>query len=530
MNLLIQLFYQNSYSSDIACSDQSNQINPAVKFDTFVSYYCPKYATINMNPLAEIGDVDIETYKKVYSLDLEYAFDQKLAGTKNVIKFSLYDDLLYESLYEGNFWMLFDANKQLISSGEAFEESSKIPKQKGYVLKMQLRSSSIKLLEKAKNATLRIDTVFKKEIVCDVYSSKLGMLKGSGKVTSAFSLKKYTNKDFYISTPSIKDLGLKDIEAGSQLVGYLKLNKDSKESLRPKFRNNGQRGNASLCIPIVCAVSKTAKAAESKDKLPDIKDDEKKKDEDEDALSMEEKQRDAMIDWIGKKIKDQTEQKKAFESFGEELLKKYGDHLPLLLLKLDIFAKDKDVSPKEVISIADEILSKVNLDEIAAFFGKKAADKQDKEYVKNNKKYKEQKAAVIDALKAKLNAVKAQLIGADNKKKVDLISDFVEVSKDDLKEFEKVYKALGEWIDVEKDKKCFDLVIFYNLQKGLVSKVLTMINDKISANAKDDKAVSRDQVEMKVKLYKKYLPQFSFLTEQIELDLFKKFPKQYRAF
>merc|ERR1712173_11402 len=128
----------------------ANVINPVVKFDTFASFYSPKYATINMNPLEELGDVDIATYKKVYALDLEYAFDQKLAGTKNIIKFALFDDLLYESLYEGNFWMLFDANKQLISSGEAFEESSKIPKQKGYVLKLQLRSTSKSLLNKAK--------------------------------------------------------------------------------------------------------------------------------------------------------------------------------------------------------------------------------------------------------------------------------------------------------------------------------------------------------------------------------------------
>merc|ERR1711933_651213 len=214
----------------------------------------------------------------------------------------------------------------------------------------------IKLLEKAKNAMLRIDTVFKKEIVCDVYSSKLGMLKGSGKVSSSLSLRKYTNKDLYISAPSIKDLGLKEIDAGCQLSGYLKLNKDSKESLRPKFRSNGQRGNASLCIPIMCSLTNVAKAAESKDKIPEPK--EKNKDEDE-VKSMEDKQRDAMIDWI-KKIKDQSEQKKTFEVYGEELLKKYADYLPLLLLKLDILTKDKEGNWKEVIVFADEILGKVN--------------------------------------------------------------------------------------------------------------------------------------------------------------------------
>jgi len=131
-----------------------------------------------------------------------------------------------------------------------------------------------------------------------------------------------------------------------------------------------------------------------------------------------------------------------------------------------------------------------------------------------------------------LIAIKAQLVGAavDKKKKLDLISDFVPVSKNDLKEFDAAYKALAEWAEVEKDKKCFELCVWYNLQKGLVSKVMTMINDKMTANAKEDKAASREHVEMKAKLYKKYLPQFPFLVEQMELDMYKKFPKQYRKF
>merc|ERR1712232_1095677 len=132
---------------------------------------------------------------------------------------------------------------------------------------------SMKLLEKAKNAILRIDTVFKKEIVCDIYSSKLKMLSGGGKISSALSMGRFSNKDLYIATPSIKDLGIKDMEAGCQLSGYLKLNKDTKESLRPKFRNNGQRGNASLCIPVMCSLTNVSKPAESKDKLPEIKKD-----------------------------------------------------------------------------------------------------------------------------------------------------------------------------------------------------------------------------------------------------------------
>merc|ERR1712244_128997 len=107
-------------TDDIPCKDVENQINPICKFDVFATYHQPKYATMELNTLREIGDVDIKNDERVYTLDLEYEFDQKLNGTKNIIKFMLFDDLLYEALYEGNFWMLFDSNKQLISSGDAF--------------------------------------------------------------------------------------------------------------------------------------------------------------------------------------------------------------------------------------------------------------------------------------------------------------------------------------------------------------------------------------------------------------------------
>merc|ERR1719300_234898 len=54
---------------------------------------------------------------------------------------------------------------------------------------------------------------------------------------------------------------------------------------------------------------------------------------------------------------------------------------------------------------ADEILGSIDMQEMAAFFGKKVKDKKSAE----NKKFKEQKSAVIDALRAKLNALKQEL-------------------------------------------------------------------------------------------------------------------------
>merc|ERR1711879_802884 len=120
----------------------------------------------------------------------------------------------------------------------------------------------------------------------------------------------------------------------------------------------------------------------------------------------------------------------------------------------------------------------------------------------------------------------------DNKSEKALIADFVKVPKEDLKKFQAVYEALGEWVDVEKEKKCFELNLWYSLQRGLVAKALAMLNDRIKANSNDEKAPSKELMQMKRSLYSKFLPQssFGFVVEQMTLDIAKKFPKEYRLF
>ncbi len=85
-----------------------------------------------------------------------------------------------------------------------------------------------------------------------------------------------------------------------------------------------------------------------------------------------------------------------------EILSNYANHLPLLSLKLEIYKENN----QKVREISDAILNTVDSNEISAFFGKKVLDKNENLYKKQSKKYKEQKSAVIEALKCKLSAIK----------------------------------------------------------------------------------------------------------------------------
>ena len=78
MNVGDQLGAVTLRTSGISCDAISTQISPAAKFDTLCCFYPPKFATMQMTPLAEVGDVDIATMDSVFALDLEYHFDQKV--------------------------------------------------------------------------------------------------------------------------------------------------------------------------------------------------------------------------------------------------------------------------------------------------------------------------------------------------------------------------------------------------------------------------------------------------------------------
>lgn len=72
------------------------------------------------NKIAPLSDRDvIPPSRQIYELVLVYSFSI-IKSCEVSPNLALLSDMLYESEYESQLWLLFDSNKQLLGSGDAY--------------------------------------------------------------------------------------------------------------------------------------------------------------------------------------------------------------------------------------------------------------------------------------------------------------------------------------------------------------------------------------------------------------------------
>lgn len=121
-----------------------------------------------------------QIYQNLLTYNLNLSKAQEVA-----FSVPLLTNVLYESEFDSQFWMCFDANKKTVACGDAYSGSTFIKLSKGdYVIRLQVRHEKKDLLEKLNEATLTAAFKLSSSINLDIYSSYKAAVLGEKKATS----------------------------------------------------------------------------------------------------------------------------------------------------------------------------------------------------------------------------------------------------------------------------------------------------------------------------------------------------------
>lgn len=137
--------------------------------------------------LLPLGKRDIiPPARQIYELQLTYTFHMA-KSTEVTPSLSFLSDLLYESEYESQLWMIYDTNKHLLHCGDAFPSKYTIKKlDKGdYTIKTHVRHEKKDLLEKLNDMAILLSQKLSSPINLDVYANHSQAIIGGKKMVAA---------------------------------------------------------------------------------------------------------------------------------------------------------------------------------------------------------------------------------------------------------------------------------------------------------------------------------------------------------
>jgi tripeptidyl-peptidase II len=328
-----------------ATSDLADEtISPAAKLSKWKSPLRP-LADAVIKPLGE-RDVLAAPEKKIYQLLLTYEFNQEEKGSLTP-RASAMQDCLYESGFEGQMIRVFDGDKKLLGTVDAFPSTITAPKGR-VVVRMQIRHDNPEKLEKLKDMILWIERSMDTGIALKAYSSREAMILGKGTFQKQI-LRRGTSVAVWFAEPSFAELP-STCKAGDVLEGSFTLG--SGEATLP---GSGKRPGG---FPITYVVGpKPEKPASDPAETPEPKDDRTAEEKLEEAI------RDLKVAQLGK-LTDKEKEDGKFEELYSKMLADYPEHLPLLMAKVKHLDSHKNRKDKlqEVISSATEVAKRISED------------------------------------------------------------------------------------------------------------------------------------------------------------------------
>ncbi|XP_046674553.1 tripeptidyl-peptidase 2-like [Homalodisca vitripennis] len=339
---------------------QSEEVSPFIQIKSSVSVLRPTEAKVLALDKRDV----IPPSRQIYQLLLTYTFhlSKSFDVTPNS---SLLSHLLYESEFESQLWMLFDCNKQLLASGDAYPNKYNVKLEKGdYTIRHQIRHEKKDLLEKLTDLPILLSHKLATPITVDAYGSQSQALIGGKKLTSAIlPTGKYTLPIYIAPLPSDK---LQKIgTTGHYLQGTIVYSKD----------DVGKKVDSYPFKYILAEPGKKSSSKNTNEKT--------KQEEYEEAL------RDLQVSWLSK-----LDNSEAAEQLYKELCTRYPDHLAVHTAMLAHLEPDtgrewpgsaKPLNPTQLArlqTVAQTVISGVDATELLVHLGTKSDQRPDAPKIK----------------------------------------------------------------------------------------------------------------------------------------------------
>ncbi|XP_078380044.1 tripeptidyl-peptidase 2-like isoform X2 [Oculina patagonica] len=481
---------------DIKPALREEEILPSVSLKTHAQPVRP--SEYKISPL---GSRDVlPNGRQIYALTLTYNFHQSKAGevSPNATYLS---DLLYESEYESQLWMIFDSNKRMLGSGDAFPDRYSVKLEKGdYVLKLQVRHDNKDQLEKLKDTVVLIEQKLSPAITLDTHSSRLASMK-SGKFSSC-TRGPGTCCPVYI-TPLADDKIPKAAKPGHILKGTISFVKS-------------ETGKKACTYPVQFIVPATANKQNNKNANT-------KPEEKQPKQQFEEAMRDLKISWIPK-LDDL--------SLFDELAEQHSDHLPLHVARLHFLDNCQDRLQKlpQIIDAADKVIQMIDRVDLSSYYGMKTDPRPEAATIKSEKD--NQKATLVDALCRKGLALADQILNKPSEVshgEETPVEQDVSSSEDKPETEETIYERINEtfnelvkWVDVSDSK-----VLPFYIRRAEALKLYGLAL-KASMKQNGDGTPQRARDDKNIELFEKL--GWEHCARSSRESLLVKYPTKYQPF
>lgn len=173
---------------------RSIEVTPAIALKNAVQVLRPTETKTSPLNGRDVIPKARQVYQNVLTYSLHLSKQQELS-----IHCPFLSSVLYESKFDSQMWMIYDTNKMMMASGDAFSGSNFFKLEKGdYVIRMQVRHEKKDVLEKVNEVTLLVSYKLSNSIALDIYRSFNAATSG-GKKASSFILSSAAPKPIYVA-------------------------------------------------------------------------------------------------------------------------------------------------------------------------------------------------------------------------------------------------------------------------------------------------------------------------------------------